>query len=230
MQHVIALVSHRLSSAHWTTHWHLEPGLFALHLWILESHLTKATKTLWARQEKWAKHELKNNIKYINVCSVSTVCQTNHPHLAVPVDWVLPAQRHEPNTTVVPHVCLPLENSKFQILYTTLPKNMIPVYSAFIQKRRTHRFHTPFHTPEWAPLEKDLPPRISKDVAFPDHSSVKHHTHLKNVTHVSHYKCKPFKTILNWCATHHWTIKISDESLRRLCNLRWHFKCIRNNA
>lgn len=168
VQYVIALVSHRLSSAHWTTHWHLEPGLFALHLWILESHLTKATKTLWVRQEKLAKHELK------------TVCQTNHPHLAVPVDWVLPAQRHEPNTTVVPHVCLPLENKSVSDTIYYAAKNRIPVYSAFIQKRRTHRFHTPFHTPEWAPLEKDLPPRISKDVAFPDHSSVKHHTHLKN--------------------------------------------------
>lgn len=64
-------------------------------------------------------------IQYINVCSVvvsSAVCQTHHPHLAIPVDWVLPAQRHEPNTTVVLHVCWPLENIKYQTPYSTLLK------------------------------------------------------------------------------------------------------------
>lgn len=43
--YMAASLSHHLSSSHWTTHWHLGPELFSLFLWILESHLIKATGT-----------------------------------------------------------------------------------------------------------------------------------------------------------------------------------------
>lgn len=51
VQQVIVLVisSHHPSSPHWTTRWHWEPGQFSSLPWILESHLIKATETVWIK-------------------------------------------------------------------------------------------------------------------------------------------------------------------------------------
>lgn len=57
----VMLLSHHLSSSHWTTHSHSEPELFSLFLWILESHLIKATETCQCNQ--W-------NCMYVSLSSI----------------------------------------------------------------------------------------------------------------------------------------------------------------
>lgn len=161
--------SHHPSSPHWTTHWHWVPGQFALHLWILESHLIKRGEnekkgSVNVSMQIW-------NTRRIELCNFCGICKTypHHPHLATLEDWAPPAQRREPNTTVVLHVWWPLEY-KSHFRCQTLPCKTIYAV-AFSKQRRAHHFHKLCHTPEWAPLEQYLQPLISTNVASPVHPS-----------------------------------------------------------
>lgn len=93
----------------------------------------------------------------------------------------------------------------------------------FLLKSRqpTHRLHRPFRTPKWALQVKVLPLWVSKDSAFPDHPSVNSNKLCKDTLHTLY---------IQFYETYHFTVNIYDESLRRLCNLRWHMKDTRDNT
>lgn len=206
------LLSHHPSSSHWTTHWHLEPELFSLFLWILESHLIKTTDTSqspYQSMKLWAYvfscYLLNSPSSSGNSCGLSSTSSKAWPkHHCCASCLVTPrTQKRDPDTT-----------------QTT-------ICHKFLLKARqpTHHLHRPFRTPKWALLVKVLPLWVSKNSAFPDHPSVNSNKFFKDLSHTTH-----ITLYIQFYGTYRFTVNIYDESLRRLCNLRWHMEDTRDNT
>lgn len=102
------LLSHHPSSSHWTTHWHLEPELFSLFLWILESHLRTATDTSQSPHQSmklwvyvFSCYLLNSPSSSGNSCGLSSTSSKAWPkHHCCASCLVTPrTQKRDPNTT-----------------------------------------------------------------------------------------------------------------------------------
>lgn len=149
------LLSHHLSSSHWTTHLHSEPELFSLFLWILESHLIKATETSQCNQWNW-------------MCvSVSSIKRTI---LVWQLLWIKLDQLK--CMTQTPLLCF-MSGDSYKTKWDSGTIKINACHNFMLKSgQRTHHRHWPFHTLKWELLATALPRWVSKDLAFPDHPSV----------------------------------------------------------